>query len=78
MAKDTSPEEKLLSLIRNKSKKPAEPPASANVPENSTVESISAAADERISGILKGEIFKSKIFEPARIKKINSIFSFPL
>jgi hypothetical protein len=71
MAKDTSPEEKLLSLIKNKSKKPDDKFESSNVPQASPIESIAAKADERIAGVIKSEIFKSKMFEPARIKKVN-------
>ena len=62
MTKDTSPEERLLSLIKKKNKK---------APEAAPVESVVSKADERISGMLKSEVFKNKVFEPSRLKSVN-------
>lgn len=63
MRKDTTPEEKLLKLIKKK-KEPAESPK----PEDAKPASQGPA---RLDGVLKSEIFKNKIFEPSALKNIN-------
>ena len=45
--------------------------APAVEPQKAMVEAAISRADERISGILKSELFKSKVFEPAVLKIIN-------
>lgn len=45
--------------------------APARASQMATVEAAISKADERISGILKSEIFKSKVFEPATLKSVN-------
>jgi type II secretory pathway component PulC len=70
MAKEISPEERLLSLIKNKNKKINEPVPSQET-KNEPVVSIASKADERISGILKSVLFKNRFFEPSRLKKMN-------
>ena len=70
MVKDTSPEERLLSLIKSKNKKAKEaapPPA----PQEAKAEPAASKADARLDGMLKGELFKNKIFEPSTLKNVN-------
>ena len=82
MAKETSPEEKLLNLIKGKNKKAAGAPAVTKAPvmapaaepkepDRMPAEAVVSKTDERISGILKSELFKNKFFEPAILKNIN-------
>jgi hypothetical protein len=67
MAKETSPEERLLSLIKSKTKR-APAPAS---PAQKEAKHASPKADERLSGILKNEVFKNKLFSPPVLKRVN-------
>jgi len=74
MAREISPEERLLSLIKDKKKKPGEaagkkPPEEAAGPAEAR--SAFSKADERISGMLKGDLFRNKLFEPAALKAVN-------
>ena len=72
--KETSPEEKLLSLIKNKNKA-AVPVQVQQAPQSASkskpAETVMSKADERLDGMLKSEIFKSKFFEPAALNNIN-------
>lgn len=70
MAKDTSPEEKLLSLIRNKKKK-TEAADAPQAPAEAQAGTIISKADARIDGVLKSGLFRSKIFEPSALKRVN-------
>ena len=70
MVKNTSPEERLLSLIKNKNKK-AKEPAPPQVPQEARLESVVSKADARLDGMLKSELFKNKIFEPSTLKNVN-------
>ncbi|MFA6321268.1 MAG: type II secretion system protein N [Candidatus Omnitrophota bacterium] len=40
-------------------------------PEKKPADTFGSKAEERISGILKSEVFKSKVFEPSRLKLAN-------
>jgi hypothetical protein len=68
--KDISPEERLLDLIKGKNKK-SKDAAVAQAPGKTPSESVVSKADERISGMLKGELFKNKLFEPSTLKNVN-------
>ena len=80
MAKDTSPEERLLNLIKSKNKKAAgapvhvtasAPAAAPKAPERMPAEIVVSKAGARISGMLKSEFFKNKFFEPVMLKAVN-------
>ena len=82
MAKETSPEERLLNLIKGKNKKAAEAPvaikapvtapaAAPKKPERMPAETVVSKADKCISGMLKSELFKNKFFEPVMLKTMN-------
>ena len=68
--KDISPEERLLSLIKNKNKKEALA-AEPQAPKEALSGTVISKADERISGMLKSELFKNKLFEPSTLKSVN-------
>ena len=68
--KDISPEERLLSLIKNKNKKEAVA-AEQQAPKEESAETVMSKAEERISGMLKSELFKNKLFEPSTLKNVN-------
>jgi type II secretory pathway component PulC len=69
MAKDVSPEERLLKLIKNKAKPNGPAALQADIAKTSAT--IASKADERISGMLKSDIFKGKVFEPQTLKSLN-------
>ena len=71
MAKDVSPEERLLSLIKNKNRKAADAAAPAPALRKAQAESVVSKTDERITGMLKSDLFRSKIFEPSILKNVN-------
>lgn len=63
MRRETTPEEKLLKLIKKK-KEPGTPPKAEEA-------KAGGQAPARLDGVLKSEIFKLKMFEPAVLKNIN-------
>jgi len=63
MRKETNPEEKLLKLIKKKKEPPSPPKAEELKPEK--------PAPARLDGVLKSEIFRNKMFEPAAMKNMN-------
>ncbi len=63
MRKETTPEEKLLKLIKKKKEPLAVPTTGEIKPEGQ--------APARLDGVLRSEIFKSRMFEPAVLKNIN-------
>ena len=70
MAKDISPEERLLSLIK---KKPRKEPG-AHAPETDAKAQSGTPSPKggvHISGILKSDLFRSKLLEPSSLKNIN-------
>ena len=74
--KEISPEERLLSLIKNKNKNPI--PAQApqmtqtpQMPKETPAGTVISKADCRLDGMLKSELFKNKLFEPATLKSVN-------
>ena len=71
MAKEISPEERLLSLIKNKNRKTADAAAPAAAPRKAPAESVVSKTEERISGMLKSDLFRSKLFEPSTLKSVN-------
>ena len=75
MAKDISPEERLLSLIKNKKRPAGDTAASAPAPSvasrKAPVESVISKADERISDMLKSDLFRNKLFEPSTLRNVN-------
>ena len=68
--KDVSPEERLLSLIKNKNKS-AVPAAAPAAPKEALTPTVMSKADERLDGMLKSDLFKNKLFEPSTLKNIN-------
>ena len=62
--KEISPEERLLDLIKNKNKKVV-------APKEMPVVTVMSKADERLDGMLKSELFKSKLFEPSTLASVN-------
>ena len=71
MAKEISPEERLLSLIKNKNRKSADVAAPAPATRKTPLESVASKTDERISGMLRSDIFRNKLFEPSILKTVN-------
>ncbi|MFA5143374.1 MAG: hypothetical protein WC522_04305 [Candidatus Omnitrophota bacterium] len=71
MVKETSPEERLLSLIKKKARKEESGPEPKipQAPETEVAKIIKT--NERISKVLKSELFKNKLFEPASLKNLN-------
>ena len=69
--KDTSPEEKLLSLIKNKNKSVVPAHTVAQPAKEAPAETTMPKADRRLDGMLKSELFKNKLFEPSSLKNIN-------
>ncbi|MDD5436224.1 MAG: type II secretion system protein N [Candidatus Omnitrophica bacterium] len=71
MAKEISPEERLLGLIKKKAKKEEEK-AEPKAPQSLSSEAAKILkVDERVSGLLKSKFFKSRFFEPARLGKLS-------
>ena len=68
--KDVSPEEKLLSIIKSKNKNAAAAPA-LQAPKETPGVTIMSKADERLDGMLKSELFKTKLFEPSTLKNLK-------
>ncbi len=68
--KDISPEERLLSLIKNKNKKAAAI-TTPQAPKEASGEAVISKADERLDGMLRSELFKNKLFEPSTLKNVN-------
>ena len=76
MKKEISPEERLLSLIKTKNRTaiPVQIPQTAQTPQmpkETPAETVISKADERLDGMLKSELFKNKLFEPAILKSVN-------
>ena len=72
MAKNISPEEKLLSIIKNKGRaKKQEPADSAKEQSKNAAQAFQAKADEKLTNVLKSGMFKNRLFEPETLKTVN-------
>lgn len=73
MRKDTSPEERLLALIKNKDRKGVSAPGQpAGEGQGGRDKADSASKGARGFGTaLRAELFRNKLFEPATLKSVN-------